>query len=185
MFRRPERVTVLSLAKKTMVMGLVLYGAATTVLLVRLKPQPLLVGIDAYGTRIIRESGDRLLKKERENFLKHFLALLYNYDSETFDKRISDGGDLMATALWKEKREEFERIARQIKTESVAQAAEVQELREVDDGAYQADLLIRVQRRLTETTVKLRVEIRIRPNTRRENNPYPYEVERYDEQQAT
>ena len=81
-------------------------------------------------------------------------------------------------------REEFERIGKQLKTEDLTQEVQVKELREVDDWTYQADLALKIRRKLTESAVKLRVELRIRPNPRRENNPYPYEVERYDEQQA-
>ena len=55
-----------------------------------------------------------------------------------------------------------------LKTDPLTQSAEVQELREVDEATYQADLLIRVQRRLTESKVKLRVEIRVRPSFWRE-----------------
>jgi len=177
-------VAVLSIAKKAIVIGLVAYAGIASVLLLRLKPQTLLIGVDQYGTRIIREPGDRLLKKEKENFLKRFLALHYGYDSETFEKRISDGGDLMAEQLWTEKREEFERIGKQLKTEDLTQEVQVSELREMDEWTYQADLALKVRRKLTEAVVKLRVELRIRPNPRRENNPFLYEVERYDEQQA-
>lgn len=184
MFRTIPKVAILSLAKKVIVVGLVAYAGIASVLLLRLKPQTLLIGVDQYGTRVIRESGGRLLKKEKENFLKRFLALLYGYDSETFEKRISDGGDLMADLLWSEKREEFDRIGKQLKNEDLTQEVQVLELREIDDWTYQTDLQLKIRRKLTESVVKLRVDLRIRPNPRRENNPYPYEVERYDEQQA-
>ncbi len=184
MFKKIPRIALLSIAKKVIVFGLVCYAGVASVLLLRLKPQTLIIGIDQYGTRIVREPGDRLLKKEKENFLKRFLALQYGYDTETFEKRISDSGDLMADQLWTEKRAEFDRIAKQLKTEDLTQEVQVTELREVDDWTYQADLALKIRRKLTESAVKLRVELRIRPNPRRENNPYPYEVERYDEQQA-
>jgi hypothetical protein len=185
MFRRIEKATVLSVMKKLLIAGLLGYGAVTTVLLLRLKPQPLLIGVDQYGTRVIRESGDRLLKSEKANFLKRFMALLYSYDSETFEKRISDCGDLMTETLWKQKMAEFTRIAAQLKTEPLTQTAEVVELREIEAATYQADLVLRVQRRLAESKIKLRVEFRVRPNVRRENNPYPFEVESYDESQGS
>lgn len=184
MFKAVPRVALLSIAKKVIVAGLAGYTAIASVLLLRMKPQTILIGIDQYGTRVIREPGDRLLKKEKENFLKRFLALLYGYDSETFEKRVSESGDLMSDQLWSEKREEFERIGKQLKNEDLTQEVQVRELREVDDWTYQADVALKIRRKLTEATVKLRVELRIRPNPRRENNPYPYEVERYDEQQA-
>lgn len=185
MFRRIEKATLLSIARRLICGGLLAYGVIATMLLFRLNPRPVLIGIDQYGTRVIRESGDRLLRKEKENFLKRFLALLYSYDAETFTKRVSDSGDLMTKALWEAKTGEFSRIAAQLKTDPLTQSAEIQEIREVDEATYQADLLVRVQWRLTESRVKLRVEIRVRPSLRRENNPYPFEVESYDESQSS
>lgn len=185
MFGSLNRVSLFSIARKALVAGLAIYGVIATVLLFRLNPKPILIGIDPYGTRIIREGGDRLIRQEKENFLKHFLALQYAYDSESFDKRISDCGDLMAEDLWGQKKIEFERVAKQLKAEELTQTVEIKELREVDAANFEADLVIHVKRRLNESTVKLRVDIKIHPNPRRENNPYPYEVERYDESQSS
>ena len=185
MFKTIPRVAVLSIARKTVFTLLLAYGVLTTTLLLKLKPEPVLIGIDQYGTRVIRESNDRLLKKEKQNFIKHFFVLLYNFDQDTFEKRISESGDFMTEALWASKSKEFEQIAKQFKSEGLTQIGEIQELRELEDGVYQADISVKVHRKLTETTIKLRVEIKIRPNRRRQANPYPYEVERYDEQQVS
>ncbi len=185
MFGSLKRVYLLSIARKALLGGLITYSAIATVLLVRLNPKPVLIGIDPYGTRIIREGGDRLIRQEKENFLKHFLALQYNYDQTNFEKRISDSGDLMAEALWSQKKVEFQRLADQLKTEELTQTVEIKELREVDPQNFEADLVIHIKRRLNESAVKLRVELKLHSNPRRENNPYPYEVERYDEIQSS
>jgi hypothetical protein len=168
-----------------MVAGLAAYGVIATILLFRLNPKPVLIGIDPYGTRVIREGGDRLIRQEKENFLKHFLALQYSYDQATFQKRVSDCGDLMAEELWAQKKIEFERLSQQLKVEELTQTVEIKEVREIDSANFEADLVIHVKRRLNESSVKLRVDLKIHPNPRRENNPYPYEVERYDESQAS
>ena len=184
MFASPNRVSWLSIARKALMGGIVAYAVIATILLVRLNPKPVLIGIDPYGTRIITEGGDRLIRQEKENFLKHFLSLQYSYDQATFQKRISDCGDLMAVELWALKKIEFERVATQLKTEELTQSVDIKELREVDAQNFEADLVIHVKRRLNESSVTLRVDLKIRHNPRRENNPYPYEVERYDENQS-
>ena len=183
MFSNLKPVSLLSLMKKALFIGICVYGLIATLLLFRLSPEPILVGMDPYGTRIIRGADDRLVVSEKENFLKHFLALLYNYDAETFRERISESGDLMSDALWKRKSPEFEGILKELKSESLTSRADILEIREEDDATFQADLLIHVKRRLTETKMKLRVELKIKPRPRREENPYPYEVESYDEEQ--
>jgi len=184
MFRIKNRATIFSLSKKAVLGIAASYIVVATVLLLRMKPEPLLIGVDQYGTRVIRDSSDRLVKKERENFLKRFLTLLYNYDSTSFEERVSESGDLMSDALWTEKRDEFAKIASQLKAEDLEQKATVSELRELEETSYQADVALTIRRKLTENKVKLRVDLRLRPNRRNENNPYPFEVERYDEQQA-
>ena len=184
MFELKTKATAYSFMKKA-ALGLAgSYIVVATVLLMRMRPEPILIGVDQYGTRVIRDSSDRLLKKERENFLKRFLTLLYNYDSASFEERISESGDLMSDALWSEKRDEFSKIGSQLKTEDLEQKATVSEPRELDESSYQADVELKVRRKLTESMVKLRVDLRLRQNQRNENNPYPFEVERYDEQQA-
>jgi len=185
MFGSLNRVSILSIAKKALIAGIGIYAVIATILLFRLSPKPVLIGIDPYGTRIITEAGDRLIRQEKENFLKHFLSLQYSFDSESFDKRISDCGDLMSEALWVQKKVEFERLAKQLKAEELTQTVAIQEVREVDSANFEADLVIHVKRRLNESTVKLRVDLKIHPNPRRAANPYPYEVERYDENQAS
>lgn len=185
MFGSLRRISVLSIARKALLGGVAVYGVIATVLLFRLNPKPILIGIDPYGTRVIREGGDRLLRQEKENFLKHFLALQYSYDQATFEKRISDCGDLMAVDLWAQKKIEFERVAQSLRAEELTQTVDIKELREVDAQNFEADLVIHIKRRLKESTVKLRVDLRVHANPRRENNPYPYEVERYDENQST
>ncbi len=158
MFGSLNRVSFYSITRKALVGGLVAYGVIATVLLFRLNPNPVLIGIDPYGTRIIREGGDRLIRQEKENFLKHFLTLQYSYDSESFDRRISDCGDLMAEDLWTQKKVEFERLAKQLKAEELTQTVEIKELREVDSSHFEADLVMHIKRRLSESTVKLRVD---------------------------
>lgn len=176
-----SRATQLSLLRKTLIFGLVIYSALLTIIMFRVKPHAILIGIDQYGTRVISAAGDRLLKKEKENFLKHFLALLYSYNEETFETRISDCGDLMTKVLWAAKKQEFLKLKEKLKTEPLTQIAEITELREIDQGEYEADVSLKIRRKLTENTIKLRVQIRVKSSARAENDPYPFEVENYDE----
>ena len=113
------------------------------------------------------------------------MSLQYNYDSSSFDKRISDCGDLMDKNLWDQKKSEFKKLAEKLKSEEIKQTIEIKEIREVDALNFEADLIIHIKRRLDESTVKIRIDIKIHKNIRRENNPYPYEVERYDENQSS
>lgn len=184
MFRAIPKVALLSLAKKAVFSVVIAYCILTTALLMKLKPEPLVIGIDKYGTRIIRDPNDELLKLEKENFVKSFLAQIYNYDQTNFKDRISKGGDYMTRALWTTKGKEFDRIGAQLTTEDLTQIGKIDGVRSIDDYTYEADVEIKIRRKLVETTINLRVEIKIRPARRSEPNAYPWEVERYDEQQV-
>ena len=110
MIREIRIVTLVSFWRKIVWAVLLFYSALTTVLLLKLKPEPLLIGVDQFGTRIIRTADDRLLKQEKENFLKKFLQIYNNYDSETYDQKISEAGDLMSKELWEKKQTELKYV---------------------------------------------------------------------------
>ena len=185
MFTKIEKVDALNLAKRGIFLGLCVYCMVVTVVALKMRPQTLLIGLDSYGARVIREASDPVLRKEKENFIKQFLIQLYTFDGESFERRVSVCGDLMTKDLWLKKKPEFAGIAAKLKTDPLVQVLEIQELREVDTNTYQADIKIQVQRKLEINTVKLRVDIRISPSERRETNPYLFEVKDYDENQTS
>lgn len=180
--RGMRMMTLVSLWKNLVGFSLLSYSVLTTVLLIKLKPEPLLIGVDPYGTRIIRTTDDRLIRQEKENFLKKVIQILNNYDSETFKQKISEVGDFMSKELWEKKRDEFHRISEGLEKESLTQRTEIEDLREVDSHTFQADLIIRIKNRLQETVVKTRVDLKLRESPRTTQNPYPYEVDSYEEQ---
>ncbi len=182
MIRHFNPMSILSFLRNALIVLLVLWAAISTILLLRMKPQVVLVGIDPYGTRLITSENDRLLKGERENFVKKYLAYAYNYSSASFDSRISVAGDMMTQKLWQEKKEEFARISEGLKKHELSQTAKVLELREIDPENFEADLEIRVKTKFQEATTKLRLEIKLRKARRFDQNPYPYEVANYAEQ---
>jgi hypothetical protein len=182
MFPKMRAISFVSVLKKAVLVLLVSYCVLTTFLLWKLKPEPLIIGIDQYGTRIIKGSDDKLIKLERYNFVKKFLTDFYNFNSTNYTEVISQSGELLSLDLWEEKREEFLKISEGLKKESLSQVTKIEELREVDPLTYQADLSVKVMNRLREVSTNIRVTIKIKQSSRRASNPFPYEVERYDEQ---
>ena len=168
--------------KRLMFLALVAYSATISVVLFRMNPTPILIGIDPFGTRIIATQEDRLLKSEKENLLKRFILQLYNYDETNFDERISNAGDLMAASLWDKRNADFSALSKRIKNEPLSQKAKILDLREIDDQHYEADLAVGIHNRLKSVDLKLRVAIELKPSARTQTKPYPYEVSTYDEQ---
>ncbi len=168
--------------KGILIAGVTGWALIATILLLKFQPQTLLIGIDQYGARLITTEDDRLLRVEKENFIKRYLHHAYTYTSQDFEGRMSQAGDLMTQHLWEEKKKEFSRIAREMKTQELTQTTTLQELRQVDPENFEADLQIKTKTRLQEATTRLRVGLKIKRTTRTKQNPYPYEVESYAEQ---
>ena len=174
-------VSVSQILRTTLIIGLVGYSVVSTVLLLKLDPKPLVIGIDSYGTRIINSADDRLIRLERQNFVKRFIQSFYSYESSNFESRISLAGDSMTKDLWESRKSEFSAQAEKSKTAEISQRVEISDLREVDSENYQADLVLTIKNRLQETTAKLRLDLQIRPSRRSDVNPYPFEVASYAE----
>lgn len=181
MIKTIKPASLLIILKRALQIGTLSWAIVATILLIRLKPQVVLIGVDQFGVRLITGADDRLLKAEQENFLKKYLSQTYNYSSQDYDARISLAGDLMAEELWKEKRKEFDRIAQGLKRQELTQTTNVDELRAIDPSTYEADLEITVKNKLQETKVRLRVEIKLRRKPRSPQNPYEYEVQGFEE----
>jgi hypothetical protein len=166
----------LQLWRLLLFLSLTVWATIASVVALNAKPTLILVGIDQYGTRLISSETDRLLLIEKQNFLKKYLHFLFNYNSANYDTRTSSAGDMMSEALWELKKTELERISNQLKNTELTQTATITELRELPDNIYEADIHIELQTKLEKKTTKLRTILKLRPSTRTQNQPYPYEV---------
>ncbi len=170
-------------AMKTLLTAVILAWAATaSILLVRNQPQTLLIGMDENGVRVIRDERDRLVAGEKLNFIKRYLSYSYNFDSKDYDDRMTSAGNLMSTKLWEEKASEFKKIREEAKnTPEITQESTIEEIRFIDDYTFEADLGLKISKRLKTISVPLRVTIKIAPHLRTIDNPYSWEVTSYVE----
>lgn len=169
--------------RKLFVVVLFAWALTASVMLLRLRPQTFLVGIDDNGVRVINDERDRLVAKEKTNLVKRYLSLAYNYESDDYNERITQAGNLMTEALWNEKKAEYKRIAAGLKIQTRTQETKVEDIRLVDDYMFQCDLLITVKNKLITEQVKLRAEIWVQAHKRNQLNPYAWEVVKYAESQ--
>jgi hypothetical protein len=162
--------------QRLLLLALLTWAIGTTAALMHMRPEIVLIGIDQYGTRLIKDEHDRLLRIEKENFMKKYLTFMFNYKSETFEPRISSAGDMMSEALWSQKKADFQRIASNMKGVEIEQITTIDELRETTEDTFEADLSIKVKTKLHETVTKIRVELKLRETPRSATKPFPYEV---------
>lgn len=175
-------ISLVAVLKGFLFTGVTLWAVTATVLLFRLRPVPVLIGIDPYGVRVISSENDRLLKIERLNFVKRYLSYAYSYAASDYETRISHAGDMMSKTLWDDKKSEFQRIKLSLKDQELTQDLKILEIREVDPDTFEADLKINVKTRLQEAGTALRVQLKLKRAQRTAENPYQYEVDSYVEQ---
>jgi hypothetical protein len=176
MIKNLKPLSELLIMRRSLILVLGGWALVATVLVVRLKPAVVLIGIDQYGTRVITNEDDRLLKSERENFIKKYIAYSFSYSSADFDQRTSAAGDMMTAELWERKKFDLGKISENLKANELTQVTRIQEMRELGDNQYEADLEIKVKNKLQEGTAKIRVELKLQKAPRTNEKPYQYEV---------
>lgn len=167
--------------KKGFLWLLVLYSITVTVVLLKLDTRPIIIGIDSFGTRVVSNDQDPIVKAERVSFVKKFISNLYSYDETTFDDRISMVGDLMSDALWSEKKAEFKSLSDRLKTDTLTQKAIIQDIREIDESHFEADLKVTISSRLRQQQTEIRLRMELSESPRTTSKPYPWEVKNYAE----
>ena len=169
------------LIKRALIFVLFVYATVITGLCLKLKPETVIIAVEDSGTRVVTNENDAALKKERENFLKKFVSLIYMYDATTFRPRISQAGDLMEKKLWQKHEDEFLKLSERLSTDELTQKVKILDLREIDPESYQADLEISVVRKLEEKKGRVTVELKVQKSKRQLLNPYDMEVTDYVE----
>lgn len=187
------RADKLNIIKNIFIVFLFLYALLLTFYIIRTDSKPLLVGISDSGTYLITDANDRLLKKEKQNFILEFIGLAYNYNSKNYSERVSKSGDYISERLWVEKSEEYKKIEEGLKNRDITQSISISEIRQVSEWDYQADTVISIRESLNVTKVTLLLTIKLSPQSqtkpfappyiRSRTNPYPYQIEALSEQQ--
>jgi hypothetical protein len=161
--------------------GLGLYSIVISVLLLRQDPKPLVVGVDQYGMRLLNEGDDPLLARERIVFLKEVLGLMYEYDPQTLSSRIARLGDYLSNEAWAKVQPNYVQIQSRMKQEGFHQRYKILDLREVDQTRFEADLEVEAVSKTRSKKLVVRTELELKKRSRSSENPYAWEVIRYEE----
>ena len=118
--------------------SLFLWGTVTSLLAFKNKTQVFLIGKTDESYQLITDEEKAPL--ETGNFIRHFLALILNFNDESYKKHISLAGDLMTERLWEKKKSEFIKMADFIKKNKVTQSAEILKIQKVKSNLYEATI---------------------------------------------
>lgn len=160
--------------------AMTLWAVAATLLLFR--KDTILIGIDENGVRVISDERDHLVVQEKINLVKRFLIHQNNFDSKDYGEKITSSGNLMSSSLWRAKSDDFLRFKESLKQmPEYRQDGFIEELRQVDDYTFEADLVITENKKLNQIKSKKRVEVKVSSHRRNLDNPYSWEVTEYAE----
>lgn len=143
--------------------------------------KPLIIGIDANGSRIISEQNDPIYKTEAINFIQKFAFNTYNFNSENFMKRIGLSTSMMSEDLWKKKRNEILDLKSKIERDEIEVAGVVQKITRDESGSYHGLIQVTEKSRLNSKEHIVEVTILLNPTLRTQDNPYGLEISSYEE----
>jgi len=142
---------------------------------------PLIIGIDTNGTRIVTETSDPIYKTEAVAFIQKFLFNVYNFNSENFMKRIGLSTSLMSEELWKKKRSEILDLKTKVERDEVVLVGQIQKMSLDESGIYHGLILVKERSRLNEVDHQIEVSLQLLKVPRTQDNPYGLEVDSYEE----
>lgn len=135
-----------------------------------------LIGIDEAGTRIITNSSDRLVQSELKGFLKYFFEMYYSYNDKNFNERMGLSTDLFSISLFERQRDKILQLGQHLKKTPLSQSCEVQTIDRIENNKLEANLVLKVQSRLSTQDVHLKVSLSYERVERSERNPWGFEI---------
>lgn len=161
----------------------VLCGLTTLVGLKALlgQKEPLIIGIDANGTRIVSSTQDPIYKTEAIQFIQTFFFNTYNFNQDNFYKRVGVATTYMSEDLWKKKQSEILDLKMRVEKDQIELMSQIKKLSKDDAGVFHGLLEISERTRLNQKEHTLKVSVRLKSTERTRNNPYGLEVDSYEE----
>lgn len=142
---------------------------------------PVIIGIDPNGTRIVREHKDPIFKTEAVSFIQRFTFNVFNFDSQNFFKRLGAATTVMSDALWDKKRREIMDLRNRVERDEISLTGVIQEMTLDDKGTYHCLVSVKKKSRLNIQEHKIKIAIRLKATKRTPENPYGLEVDSYEE----
>lgn len=137
----------------------------------------ILIGIDGNGTRVISKDEDPLFKTEVVNFVRGFVALMYNFDPTSYQKNVGDASNLMSTKLFEQDKDKLIKLGQEVEKVQIQSSATLMHLVKNNDGSYGATIRSIENRRLSSIERKLKLNISILKTKRTEANPWGMEID--------
>ena len=157
-----------------LISSLFLWGVTVSILAFQNKTQMVLIGKTNESYQLI--INEKSTPIETGNFIRHFMALILNFNNESYKRHISLAGDLMTDDLWKKKKSEFIQMAGFIKKNKVTQSAEILKIQKVKSNLYEVKVRNYLFKRGILTEKDKLILLSLTKNQRSYENPWRYSV---------
>lgn len=165
------------ISRIVLILALLIWAIMASFLALQNRKEIILIGLDQKGhAQLISDKDNHFAQEELKSFLQEFLESFFRYDENTFSQRISLATDLMSQELWTSQKDKLLQIAEQLKKEPLTQDFTVESMDMLDDSRVEAILRVTIKQRISEKSIRLRVNLGVKPKERTRTNPWGFEI---------
>lgn len=155
-----------------------IYSVSITVYALKNQKELKIIAIDQFGTRLVTEKNDKIYEQEKYEFVKYFIRIYTNYDSENFSQTIGHSTDLMSDEVWSKIENEYKSLKLRVLETKMQQISEIIKL-EVDDknnDIFKAQIESSQIYRGIKKNIIGEIHIKLNKKNRSDLNPHGWEV---------
>jgi len=155
-----------------------IYSVGITIYAIKNQRELKIIAIDQFGTRLVTEQNDKIYEQEKYEFVKYFIRIYTNYDSENFTQTIGHSTDLMSDDVWSKIEAEYKSLKARVQETKMHQFSEITRL-EMDDknpNTFKAQVESTQSYRGIQKKVKGEIQLTLIKKERSELNPHGWEV---------
>ena len=125
---------------------LVSWAITSTSLALSHEDKTYLIAISGEETRAITEGEVDKVSVEVVNFIRRFVALIYNYDDRTFEENIKLAGDLMSLDLWNEQARKVERVKLKLRNKNFSHSGVILGVNRISQDRFEVPIRMSIVR---------------------------------------
>ncbi len=155
-----------------------IYSVGITIYAIHNQRELKIIAIDQFGTRLVTEQNDKIYEQEKYEFVKYFIRIYTNYDSENFTQTIGHSTDLMSDDVWSKIEAEYKSLKARVTETKMHQFSEITRL-EMDDknpNVFKAQIESTQSYRGIQKKVKGEIQLTLIKKERSDLNPHGWEV---------
>jgi hypothetical protein len=147
----------------------------------RIAQDPILIAIDANGTRVIARTDDPIFDTEAVHFSRLLVAKLYNFNPQNFRENVDYASTFFSIPLWQEEEQKFLEHIKAATTEQISMTGSIQKITKNSPTEYTIEAIVHEITRLNTQERHVSLKLVLQRVSRSKINPYGIELSSYEE----